>query len=119
REVSLRLRPRDNDYFVLKPRHSGFYSTTLELLLAHLGSTTLILTGFATHLCVLFTANDAHMRGYHLLVPNDCTAASTPTAKRAALTHMERALKATTGRAAQIDFRKLHRTRKKPSGHAF
>jgi nicotinamidase-related amidase len=119
REVSLRLRPHQDDYFVLKPRHSGFYSTTLELLLNHLGSTTLILTGFATHLCVLFTANDAHMRGYHLVVPRDCTASSAVSSKRAALKHVERSLKAKTDPAAEIDFARLHRNRKKPSGQAF
>ena len=58
------LQPDAEDYFVLKPKHSGFYSTTLELLLQALGAHTLILTGIAGNICVLFTANDAYMRGY-------------------------------------------------------
>ena len=56
------LRPEEKDYFVLKPMHSGFYSTTLELLLRHLEAKTLILSGIAGNNCVLFTANDAYMR---------------------------------------------------------
>src|SRR5262245_48344624 len=31
-----RLRPGEDDYFVLKPKHSGFFSTTLDTLLAYL-----------------------------------------------------------------------------------
>ncbi|HEY6122984.1 MAG TPA: isochorismatase family cysteine hydrolase, partial [Pyrinomonadaceae bacterium] len=64
--------PDDDDYFVLKPKHSGFYSTTLDLLLEHLGATHLILTGIAGNNCVLFTANDAYMRDFHIIVPSDC-----------------------------------------------
>ena len=41
------LRPDADDYFVLKPKQSGFYSTSLDILLKHLGSETLILTGWA------------------------------------------------------------------------
>ena len=68
--------PDEDDYFVLKPKHSGFYSTTLEILLKHLQSKTLILTGVATDICVLFTANDAYLRDYKIVVPSDCVAAN-------------------------------------------
>jgi len=44
------LKPDKEDYFVLKPMHSGFYSTTLELLLKHLGAGRLILTGIAANI---------------------------------------------------------------------
>ena len=71
------LQPDAEDYFVLKPKHSGFYSTTLELLLQALGVHTLILTGLAGNICVLFTANDAYMRGYRLIIPADCVASQT------------------------------------------
>src|SRR3954447_22742805 len=53
-----RLRPEEDDYFVLKPKHSGFFSTTLDILLDYLGARTVILTGIAGNICVLFTAND-------------------------------------------------------------
>jgi nicotinamidase-related amidase len=72
-----RLRPRDDDYFVLKPKHSGFFSTTLDLLLRYLGVRTVVLAGIATDICILFTANDAYMRDYEVVVPRDCVAALT------------------------------------------
>lgn len=72
------LKPDDDDFFVLKPKHSGFYSTTLEVLLEELETETLILTGIAGNICVLFTANDAHMREYKVIVPSDCIASNTP-----------------------------------------
>lgn len=51
------LRPDEDDYFVLKPKHSGFFSTTLDVLLDYLGAKTIILTGLAGNICVLFTKN--------------------------------------------------------------
>lgn len=71
------LEPELDDYFVLKPKHSGFYSTTLDVLLDSLGAEHLILTGIAGNICVLFTANDAHMRDYEVTVPRDCMASNT------------------------------------------
>ena len=53
------LRPVEDDYFVLKPKHSGFFATPLELLLRHLKVQRVILTGVAGDNCVLFTAADA------------------------------------------------------------
>jgi nicotinamidase-related amidase len=70
------LAPRDGDYFVLKPRHSGFYGTSLELLLDKLGKKHLLITGVAGNVCVLFTAHEAHMRGYEVTVPSDCIASN-------------------------------------------
>lgn len=61
-ELVERLRPDEDDYFVLKPKHSGFFSTTLDTLLRYLGARKLIITGIAGNYCVLFTANDAYMR---------------------------------------------------------
>ena len=68
------LGPKRDDYFVLKPKHSGFYATTLDLLLRYLQVTTVILTGLTGDICVLFTANDAYMRDFRLVVPADCVA---------------------------------------------
>jgi nicotinamidase-related amidase len=92
--VASLLAPATTDYFVLKPKHSGFYSTSLELLLRFLGIETLILTGFATEICVLYTANDAYMRDYNLIVPSDCVASESADLKRAALKHIRYRLKA-------------------------
>jgi nicotinamidase-related amidase len=68
------LRPEESDYFILKPRHSAFYASPLEVLLMHLGARRLILTGVSSHQCVLFTANDAHVRNFEIIVPRDCVA---------------------------------------------
>jgi nicotinamidase-related amidase len=88
------LQPEPDDYFVLKPKHSGFYATTLDLLLRHLRVRTVILTGLTGDICVLFTANDAYMRDVHLVVPADCVASQDPDENRHALRHMRRVLKA-------------------------
>jgi nicotinamidase-related amidase len=103
------LEPDDDDYFVLKPKHSGFHSTTLEVLLAHLGASTLILTGVAGNFCVLFTAHDAYMRNFHLVVPRDCLASEEEADNRHALEHMAKTCKADTGPSAGIDFGKLRK----------
>ena len=78
RELVARLAPREADYFVIKPMHSGFYSTNLPVLLPKLGASRVILTGVAADICVLFTAADAHMRDYEIWTPGDCVAAVTP-----------------------------------------
>jgi nicotinamidase-related amidase len=104
RPITALLEPEDDDYFVLKPKHSGFFSTQLDILLDHLGAQTLILTGFAGNLCVLYTANDAYMRDFRLMVPRDCVASETPAADRTALKHMRRWLKADTRVSTKIRF---------------
>lgn len=106
-----RLRPREEDYFVLKPKHSGFFSTTLGILLDYLQVHTVILTGVAANICVLFTANDAYMRDYYLVVPSDGVASNTEHENRHALDQMRVVLKADTRPTTEIDFDELkHRT---------
>ena len=68
------IKPDDSDYFLIKPRHSAFYGTALQTLLSQLQVKQLILTGIAGNICVLFTANDAYMREYPLLIPENCIA---------------------------------------------
>lgn len=88
------LKPDHDDYFVLKPKHSGFFSTTLDILLDHLGAESLVIAGMAANICVLFTANDAYMRDYRLFVPGDCVASNTEEENRHALEQMRKILKA-------------------------
>jgi nicotinamidase-related amidase len=101
------LKPRDDDYFVLKPKHSGFQFTTLDVLLEHLGVETLILTGVAGNFCVLFTAHDAYMRDYRLVVPIDCIASQTEDDDRYAIAHMAKVTKAHTQPSSEIDLSAL------------
>jgi nicotinamidase-related amidase len=107
RRIAELLKPADEDYFVLKPKHSGFQFTTLDVLLEHLGAETLILTGVAGNFCVLFTAHDAYMRDYHLVVPSDCVASQTEDEDAFALAHMARITKADTPPSPEIDFSSL------------
>jgi nicotinamidase-related amidase len=110
------LRPKEDDYFVLKPKHSGFFSSTLETLLRYLGARRLIITGIAGNFCVLFTANDAYMRDYELLVPSDCTISNTARENREALNLMKRYLKANTAISARLRFAATSRTNDKRTG---
>src|SRR3954465_3149264 len=68
-EVAELLRPDEQDYFVLKAKHSGFYPTHLDLLIDYLQVKTVVLAGFNTDACVLFTAADAYMRDLRIIVP--------------------------------------------------
>ncbi|MFY9620314.1 MAG: isochorismatase family cysteine hydrolase [Pyrinomonadaceae bacterium] len=105
REIVELLEPARDDYFVLKPKHSGFYSTTLDLLLKHVGAETLILTGFTADICILFTANDAYMRDYGLVIPADCVASQDETENQRALKFMERVLKADVTTSTETDLK--------------
>lgn len=109
REIVELLKPADDDYFVLKPKHSGFYSTTLDLLLKHLGADTLILAGFTADICILFTANDAYMRDYRLVIPADCVASQDETENQRALKFMERVLKADIPLSEKVDLNEMRR----------
>jgi len=97
------LTPGDDDYFVLKPTNSAFHETPLNTLLGQLGARTLVLTGMACDICVLFTANDAHMRGYGVVVPSDCVASERPEDTNYALRLMAKALDARVCDADELD----------------
>jgi nicotinamidase-related amidase len=101
------LKPEKEDYFVLKPKHSGFFSSTLETLLVYLQAKILIITGIAGDRCVLFTASDAFLRDYQIFVPSDCTISNHVKDNREALKLMRRVLKADTRPAAKIDLARL------------
>jgi nicotinamidase-related amidase len=109
------LRPDEDDYFVLKPKHSGFFSTTLDTLLDYLKAKTLILTGVAANICVLFTANDAYMRDFHLVIPSDCVASNTAEDNEHALKLMEQVLKADTTPSTDLDLEELKRAEPRES----
>jgi nicotinamidase-related amidase len=105
------LAPGEDDYFVLKPKHSGFYSTSLDLLLQSLGVHTVVVTGMATNICVLFTANDAYMRDLRVIVPSDCCAANTREVHDYAIEQMRLVLKADVRPSTELQFAELLRDR--------
>jgi nicotinamidase-related amidase len=96
------LVPDDQDYFVLKPKHSGFFGTSLQVLLEHLGARTLIVTGITTDMCVLFTAQDAYLRDYGLAVPGDCVASHDTAAHARSLLHMSDVLRANVRSSSEL-----------------
>ena len=103
-QIAQLLAPNDDDYFVLKPLHSGFYTTTLDLVLRELGSRRLVICGLATEGCVLFTASDAYIRGFELFVPRDGSASESPARHRHALDIMKKMLKADTRGCGAVRF---------------
>lgn len=103
----------ERDHYVLKPMHSGFFATGLEVLVERLGVHTLILTGIAADICVLFTANDAYMRGYRVVVPSDCVAAEHRADCERTLRQMGRLLKADVRPSTELDLAALARRRER------
>jgi nicotinamidase-related amidase len=93
RQVSGRLRPTARDYFVLKPKHSGFFDTTLGTLLEMLRIRRVVVTGIAGNICVLFTANDAYMREMRIFAPADCIVSNTDEENANALRQIATVLK--------------------------
>lgn len=88
------LEPTASDYVLLKPRHSAFYGTPLELLLTQLGCNNLIVGGLATDMCVQMTAADAYLRGFQLWVPQDCSAAQDERQHALSMAYMARVFQA-------------------------
>jgi nicotinamidase-related amidase len=83
------LLPDSEDYFVLKPMHSAFYMTPLEVLLQHLQVETLILTGLTSNSCITVTAHDANMRGFNIYIPQNCSCARNEKEHSQALAQLE------------------------------
>jgi nicotinamidase-related amidase len=104
RDVVKSILPQPEDYFLFKPRHSGFFSTPLSTLLESLSIRELLLTGTTSHQCVLFTAVDAYVRDYRIVVPPDCIGAPHATHTRHALFIMKQSLRAHTPRSSGIRF---------------
>ncbi|WP_066331110.1 cysteine hydrolase family protein [Azohydromonas lata] len=92
-EIARLLAPDEHDLTILKPRHSAFYATPLELLLTQMHAHELIVVGLSADMCVQVTAMDAYLRGYTVWAPCDCTAAESPERLRDARAYMERVFK--------------------------
>jgi nicotinamidase-related amidase len=110
--VSQRLRPTSHDYFVLKPKHSGCFDTTLDTLLESLRIRRVILTGIAGNICVLFTANDAYMRELKVYAPADCIVSNTAADNDYALQQIQSVMKGNVALSTQLRFRRAGRARK-------
>jgi nicotinamidase-related amidase len=104
------LLPDSEDYFVLKPMHSAFYMTPLEVLLQHLQVETLILTGLTSNSCITVTAHDANMRGFDIYIPPDCSCARNPEEHLQALEQLEAMAGANLRRSTSLKLPALIRT---------
>ena len=96
------LRPTPHDFVVLKSTLSGFHQTPLDAMLRQGGVRTTVITGFVTGNCVLFTAAEAYMRDFRVVIPRDCVADQTARKQSDALQTMRDVLKASTRRAMSL-----------------
>src|SRR6266566_828652 len=101
------LCPDEDDYFVLKAKHSGFYHSQLDLLIQYLQVRTILIAGFTTDNCVLFTASDAYLRDLDIILPPDCSTAVTIEHHQRAIEYMERVLHVKAVPSTEIDFSEL------------
>jgi len=100
--IARHLKPGDDDYSVLKPKHSAFYATPLDLLLRHLRVKRLLITGVASDQCIVMSAAEAKMRDYDVVVPRDCIADQTPARTARALRHLAEAQGIETTASARL-----------------
>ena len=116
--VAKLLHPGEEDYFVLKAKHSGFYQTQLDLLIDYLQVRTVVITGFTTDNCVLFTASDAYLRDLNIVLPPDCSAAVSAEYHERALEHMQRVFHVKAIPSTDIDFTDLMESSPASEQHA-
>jgi isochorismate hydrolase len=111
RDVVQGLAPGDEDLVILKPRHSAFYATPLAALLEQAETQQIVLTGVSAHQCVLFTANDAHLRHLELVVPRDCVGAASAREHSFALKYFASVLGANTQDSSRLQLRRKSKRR--------
>ena len=93
-EIAQLLAPGRDDLSILKPRHSAFYGTPLEFLLDELHVSRLVVVGISVDMCVMATAQDAHVRKFRISVPANCVAGFSAAQERTALATMARTMDA-------------------------
>ena len=108
--IAKSLAPGDDDYSVLKPKHSAFYATPLDLLLRHLRVNRLLISGVASDQCIVMSAAEAKMRDYDVTVPRDCIADQTPARTARALRHLAEAHGIATPLSARVRLPARRRT---------
>jgi nicotinamidase-related amidase len=95
--------PGEGQSLVVKARHSTFYETPLEYLLDQLGVSRLVFSGQVTEQCILYSALDAYVRHFDVVVAIDAVAAIYDDLGDAALQMMERNMGAELVRAEDVD----------------
>jgi nicotinamidase-related amidase len=89
--------------FLPKGRHSAFYQTPLDHLLQVEGVERLVLAGQVTEQCVFYSALDAYLRGYEVVIPTDAVAHIVPEFARAALGMAEKNAHAELVKAGELE----------------
>ncbi len=94
--------PDEESLFVVKARHSIFYQTPLEYLLRQENVRDVALCGQVTEQCVLYSALDAHVRRFGVIVVRDAVAHIDADLADAALRMMELNMGARLVTAAEL-----------------
>ncbi|HEX8101626.1 MAG TPA: isochorismatase family cysteine hydrolase [Solirubrobacteraceae bacterium] len=89
--------------FLAKGRHSVFYQTALDHLLRARDIERLVMTGQATEQCILYSALDAYLRGFQIVIPTDAVAHIDDELAEAAIEMMRRNMSAEIVRAEACD----------------
>ena len=96
--------PVEGNSFVLKARHSTFYETPLEYLLDQMGVGRIVFAGQVTEQCILYSALDAYVRHFEVVIATDAVAAIHDDLGDAALRMMERNMSAELVEAEEVDW---------------
>ena len=107
REMVRLLAPEPDDYIILKPKHSAFYASPLETILAYIGARNVIVSGLTTNACVSLTVADLYVREFKIFVPQDCVQALNSTDHRRALQLMKTSYGANTIVSSRIPLSRL------------
>jgi nicotinamidase-related amidase len=94
RSVIEPILPGDDVPFLVKARHSVFYETQLEYLLRHEGVERVVLCGQVTEQCILYSALDAYVRHFEVVIARDVVAHIHEDLAEAALRMMQRNMRA-------------------------
>ncbi len=105
------IAPRPDDLFVVKARHSIFYGTPLEYLLAQEEVDRVVLVGQVTEQCIVYSALDAYIRRLQVCVPRDAVAHIHPHLADASLEMMELNMSAETCPGAEVTLQRDVATR--------
>lgn len=96
--------PQGDAPFVFKARHSIFFGSSLQYLLESEDVGRLVLVGQVTEQCILYSALDAYIRHFQVVVPRDAVAHIDADLADAALALMERNMRAEVCDAGALDF---------------
>ena len=103
-EVEVEVEPEARAFVVRKQKYTAFFETELEAHLREKGIRKLIIVGVATNICVLHTAIDASLRGFEIIVPEDCVAALSDYEQEYSLYHIKNVLKGIVTSSDAITF---------------